>query len=124
MEGVPWKQQHMGTSRQPADSYPPKRISPSPPPQKHKKGDLTPSTVSPNLASLSYRTHSFYNLDSPALYWNLPPPTWNLNDDALEPPAPSPKKKKRRKGKQWSQPVEHHYTHTTFCRDPLCVYHQ
>src|SRR6266851_756758 len=106
----------MGTSRSPASSTPHKRISSPAPPQKYKKGHLEPPTLSPNLASPSYRTCSYYTLNSPAPFWNLLPPTWNLGDDVLKPPTPSPKKKCQR-NKWKAQPIKHRHTYATFCQD-------
>ncbi len=88
------------------------------PPRKHKSRAYPTETRSPILASSSYCTCSYYNLNSPALYWNLPPPMWNLDDNSLEPPTPR-KKSKHQKPKKKPQPLKHHQTHATFCHDPL-----
>ncbi len=86
--GVSQKQQHMGTSRTPTNSTTPKGVLPPPPPQQYKEDEYTTKTTSSILASSSYCTRSYYNVNSPTLYWNLPLPMWNLDDDALELPAP------------------------------------
>jgi hypothetical protein len=78
---------------------------------------------SSKLATPTYRTKSYYTLDSPALYWNLPPPTWKLDEEPIDPVPPKPKKKRTRKHRQPPQPLEHKHTHAAFCRDPLCAYH-
>src|SRR6266851_1943307 len=121
---LPQKQQHVGTSRTPANSAAPKGVSLSPPPQQYKSNCCTMKTPSPILASSSYCTHSYYPLESLALYWNLPLPTWNLGDDTLDLPTPHQKKPKQQRNKRKGQPLKHQYTHTTFCRDPLCIYHR
>src|SRR5216683_4920198 len=120
---IPRKQQHVGTGRTPANSTAPQRVSPLPSPQQHKKAGHPTETASPILASSSYQTHSHYTLDTLALFWNLPLPIWNMNNDSLKPPTPQ-KKLKRQKAKKKAQPLEHSQTHTTFCQDPLCIYHR
>src|SRR5712671_6501454 len=97
---VPQKQQYMGTSRTPANLTAPQGVSLLPPSQQYKEGDHIVETISPILASSSYHTRSYYPLKSPALYWNLPPPTWNLDDKALKPPIPHQKKQKRCRNKK------------------------
>ena len=83
------------------------------------------STV-PNLAP-SYRTRSTYQLAEPS-WFNLPPPTWNLDDDTLTPPAPQATRQRRKKAstkkKSNKPPLEHKYTHTAFCQDLNCTYHR
>src|SRR5216683_6273497 len=113
----------MGTSRTLANSAAPEGVPPSSPRQKHKRRDLSAGKVSPILATSTYQTHSHYTLDSPALYWNLPPPMWNLDDNgyALKPPVPRKKHRHHRGKKQ--PPLQHSQTHTAFCCDPLCTFH-
>src|SRR6266851_9758511 len=82
-----------------------------PSPQQHKKAGHPTETASPILASSSYQTHSHYTLDTLALFWNLPLPIWNMNNDSLKPPTPQ-KKLKRQKAKKKAQPLEHSQTHT------------
>src|SRR6266851_6177012 len=78
---LPQKRQHVGTSRTPTGAGAPERVSPSSPHQTYKNRNAPRRKASPILASPStYQTHSHYTLNSPALYWNLPPPTWNLNN--------------------------------------------
>src|SRR6266851_9384558 len=123
MARLPQKQQYMGTSRTFANPTTPEGVSLSSPRRKHKRRDLSAGRASPILATSTYQTRSHYTLNSPALYWNLPPPIWNLDDNgnALEPPVPR-KKPKRCRGKQ--QPLlQHSQTHATFCHDPLCAFH-
>ena len=85
---VLWKWQHIGTSRTSANPAAPQGILLSPPPQQYKEGDHIMETASPNLASSSYRTHSYYPLKSLALYWNLPLPTraWTKTPSNCWPP--------------------------------------
>src|SRR6266851_7585310 len=95
---VPRKRQHVGTRREPTNAGTPKRVPPSSPRRTYKKGGDALQTASPILASPStYQTRSHYLLDSPALFWNLPPPTWDLNTPVQPPPK---KKAKRRKPKK------------------------
>jgi hypothetical protein len=78
----------------------------------------------PNLAP-SYQTRSTYQLAEPS-WFDLPPPTWNLDDDTLTPLTPQvtrQRRKKANKRKPNKQPLEHKYTHATFCQDLSCVYH-
>jgi hypothetical protein len=90
----------------------------------YKESGNSQKSPSSNLATSTYRTKSYYPLDSPTLYWNLPPPTWDL-DNVLTGESPStPKKKRKRRRRQPAQPLEHKYTHAAFCHDPLCVYHR
>ena len=118
---IPRKRQHVGTSRTPADASTPKRVPPPKPRRTYKKGDHSQQNTSPILASPStYQTRSHYSLDSPVPFWNLPPPTWNLD----EPVQPAPKKKPKHRKPKKATPVEHHHTHATFCRDPLCMFHR
>src|SRR5216683_5326898 len=113
----------MGTSRTPTDAGAPQRVSPSSLHQTYKSHDVPQRKVSPILASPStYQTRSHYTLDSPALYWNLPPLTWNLNDGSSPELPPRRKKARRRKPKK-QPPVKHRQTHAAFCRDPLCPFH-
>src|SRR6266851_1927628 len=107
----------------PANSTAPQEVSPLPSSQQYKEDNHLVETTSPILASSSYCTRNYYNIDSPALFWNLPPPTWNLDDDTLEPP-PLWQKPKCQKNKKKAQPLKHKYTHTTFCWDPLCTFHR
>ena len=119
---IPRKRQHVGTSRTPADAGAPKRVSPPKPRRTDKRSSDSQQNASPILASPStYQTRSHYSLDSPVPFWNLPPPTWNL--DTPVPPVPKKKKAKHRKPKP-RPPVEHRHTHATFCRDPLCMFHR
>src|SRR5216683_505843 len=122
--GVPRKRQHVGTRRKSTDAGTPKRVPPSSPRRTVKRSDDSLQTTSPILASPStYQTRSYYSLDSPVPFWNLPPPTWDL--DAPVQPLPKPKKKpRRRKPKKVATTVEHRHTHAAFCRDPLCVFHR
>src|SRR5216683_1796377 len=107
----------MGTSRQPANSNTLERVSPTSPHQRYKSHIEPGRKAFPILASSSYCTHSHYLLKSSALYWNLPPLMWNLDNDSPEPPAPR-KKPKRHKPKKRAPPLDHSQTHATFCRDP------
>src|SRR6266851_6406486 len=121
--GIPRKRQHIGTSRTPANSAAPQGVPLLPSPQQHKKAECPAETASSILASSSYCTCSHYPINSLALFWNLPPPMWNLDNDALEPPTPQ-KKPRCQKNKKKAQPLKHSQTHATFCWDPLCIYHR
>src|SRR6266851_7293819 len=113
----------MGTSRTFANSTTSKGVSPPSPHRKHKRCNLSTGGASPILATSTYQTRSHYTLDSPALYWNLSPPTWNLDNDsnALEPPVPQKNQKYHRHRKQ--PPLQHSQTQAAFCHDPLCAFH-
>src|SRR5216683_6356543 len=116
MAWVPRKRQHMGARRKSADASTPKRVPPSSPRRTDKRSDDSLQNASPILASPStYQTRSYYSLDSPVPFWNLPPPTWNLDAPAQPPPA---KKKRRKSRKKAPAPVEHRHTYAAFCRDP------
>src|SRR5216683_486412 len=102
---VPRKRQHVGASRTLANAGTPKRVSSSKPRRTYKERGNCRQNASSILASPStYQTRSHYSLDSPVLFWNLPPPTWNL--DTPDQPTPKKKTKRRRKAKK-STPVEH-----------------
>src|SRR5216683_3316385 len=107
---IPRKQQHVGTSRTPTSTGTPKRVSPSKPRRADKRRNGPLQNTSPILASTStYQTRSHYSLDSPVPFWNLPPPTWNL--DMPDQPPPKKKAKHRRKSKKTTTDVEHRHTH-------------
>ncbi len=68
---------------------------------------------------------SHYTLDSPTLYWNLPPPMWGLSDNSTPAePMPPLKKPRRRRQSKKQPPLQHSQTHAAFCHDPLCVAHR
>ena len=98
-----------------------------PPSQQYKRGrGKTRKSTTPNLAP-SYTTCSTYQLAEPS-WFDLPPPTWNLDDDTLAPPAPQTTRRGRKKAstkkRSSKQPLEHKYTHTAFCQDLNCAYHR
>jgi hypothetical protein len=77
----------------------------------------------PKLAP-TYQTHAHYLLNDSPPWYQLPPPTWNLNADDTSLPTPSPPKRKPRQcRKRKSEPLEHKYTHAAFCDCPNCPYH-
>jgi len=96
----------VGASRTSPNSAAPQTIPPSTPSQQHKKGNHTVRKTFSILASSSYRTHSHYTFDTPALFWNLPPPMWNLDDASLKLPTLQ-KKPKRLNKKKKPQPIKH-----------------
>src|SRR5216683_7569139 len=118
--GISRKRQHVGTSRTPTSASTPKRVPPSKPRRTYKRSSDTRRNASPNLASPStYQTRSHYSLNSPVPFWNLLPPTWNLD----MPTQPTPTKKAKCRRTRPRPPVEHRHTHAAFCRDPLCIFH-
>src|SRR5216683_7027642 len=120
---IPRKRQHVGTSRTSANAGAPKRVPSSKPRRTYKRRDDSRRKASPILASpTTYQTRSHYTLDPTVPFWNLPPPTWDL-DTPVQPTLPK-KTKCRRAKKRTAAPVEHRHTHATFCRDPLCVFHR
>jgi hypothetical protein len=123
VERMPQKQQHLGAHFPPAISAIVEGIPLPPPSREYKKGcNIAGRKPFPILAS-TYCTHSFYQLaEAPC---QLPPPIWNLDDDTLTPPTPSSTNHQHcwNKRKPKAKPLEHKYTHTAFCQDPYCTYH-
>jgi hypothetical protein len=122
VKGLPREQQHLGTHNPLAGPAPAEGISQKGLARKHKSQQGRQGLAAANLASSTYRTHSYYNIDTSPSYWQLPLPTWKLFelDDA---PLPAPKKRRCWKKKK-PQPVEHKHLHTTFFQDPLCPDHR
>jgi hypothetical protein len=78
---------------------------------------------SPKLAP-TYQTHAHYLLNNSPPWYQLPPPTWNLDADDAPLPTPSPAKQRpHRCRKCKTEPLEHKYTHEAFCNLPNCSYH-
>jgi hypothetical protein len=78
---------------------------------------------SPKLAP-TYRTHASYLLNDSPSWYQLPPPTWNLDTDDATLPAPSPPNQKPRQcSKRKTKPLKHKYTHKAFYNRPNCTYH-
>jgi hypothetical protein len=78
----------------------------------------------PKLAP-TYRTHAHYLLNDSPPWYQLPPPTWNLDTDDTALPAPSSSNQKpRQRSKRKAKPLEHKYTHEAFCNLPNCTYHR
>jgi hypothetical protein len=83
------------------------------PAEEHKSGHGLRELTTANLASSTYYTCFYYDINISPSYWQLPPPTWKLNEPD-DTPLPVLKKWKCQKKKK-SQPIKHKYLHAAFC---------